>query len=202
MSHERRFDPAKLAKLDSPDRRARMPPAAVAAALELGPHARVADVGAGSGYVTFALLDAESPPAVIHAVDVSEPMLDELARRAERHARGAAVHVHVAPAETLPLEAASVDRVVLGNVFHELDDAPRALAEARRVLAPEGRIVILDWERPDGASGAAEIGPPYEHRVASRDVELALEAAGFDDVRRHDGFRDVYALSARRTASA
>ena len=198
MSHSRRFDPAKLAKLDSPERRARMPHASILAALELGAHVRVADVGAGTGYVTFALLDAEVPPAVVHAVDVSEPMLEELTRRAALHVRGGLVHVHVARAESLPLDAASVDRVVLGNVFHELDDPPRALAEARRVLAPGGRLVVLDWERPAGATGEADIGPPYEHRIASGDVETALRSADFADIRRHDGFRDVYAISARR----
>jgi len=75
MSHSRRFDPAKLAKLDSPERRARMPHAAIVAALELEPHARIAAVAAGTGYVTFALLDGEVPPAIIHTIDVSGPML-------------------------------------------------------------------------------------------------------------------------------
>jgi ubiquinone/menaquinone biosynthesis C-methylase UbiE len=201
VSQERRFDPAKLAKLDSPERRARMPPAAIVAALELTPRARVADVGAGSGYVTFALLDAESRPSRVHAVDVSQPMLGELRRRLAEHAHGGVVETRLAPAENLPLDAASVDRVVLGNVFHELDDPAGALAEARRVLAPSGRILILDWERPDGARGAADIGPPYEHRVAKRDVEGALRAAGFADIRSHPGFRDVYAVSALRQES-
>lgn len=200
MAHDRRFDPAKLAKLDSAERRARMPPAAVALALELGSRSRVADIGAGTGYVTFAMLDANVPPETIHAIDVSAAMLEELTRRAAEHPRGAAVRTYVAPAEGLPLGAASVDRVVLGNVFHELDDAGRALLEARRVLAPGGRLVIFDWERPHGAHGAADIGPPYEHRVARRDVESALRAAGFEDVRSHEGFRDVYALSARSGA--
>ena len=75
MSHSRRFDPAKLAKLDSPERRARMPYAAIVAALELEPHARIAAVAAGTGYVTFALLDGEVPPAIVHTIDVSGPML-------------------------------------------------------------------------------------------------------------------------------
>ena len=198
MSHSRRFDPAKLAKLDSPERRARRPHAAIVAALELEAHARIADVGAGTGYVTFAVLDGEPPPAIVHAIDVSGPMLEELTRRAALHARGGLVHVYVARAESLPLDAASVDRVVLGNVFHELDDPPRALAEARRVLAPGGRLVVLDWERPAGAKGEADIGPPYEHRVAGDDVEAALRRADFADVRRHEGFRDVYAISGRR----
>jgi ubiquinone/menaquinone biosynthesis C-methylase UbiE len=201
VSHpHHRFDPARLAKLDSPERRARMPAAAIVAASGIGPGSRVADVGAGTGYVTFALLDADPPPAVVDAIDVSEHMLVELTRRATDHARGERVTRHLAPAEALPLADSSEDRVVLCNVFHELDDAPRALAEARRVLAPGGRVLILDWERPDGATGRPEIGPAYEHRVAGRDVEAALAAAGFDDVRHHEGFRDVYAISAQRPA--
>ena len=195
MAHDRRFDPAKLAKLDAPERRARMPWHAIRTAVDIQGGARVADVGAGTGYYTFALLDGAVQPALVHAIDASAPMLEELARRAREQARELLLRTYVAVAEALPLDDASVDRVIFGNVFHELDDPVQALSEARRVLAPSGRVLIVDWERPDAAHGDPEIGPPYAHRTARSEVEKALATAGFLRVLAHPGFRDVYAIT-------
>lgn len=195
MAHDRRFDPAKLAKLDAPERRARMPWEAIRAALDIGAGARIADVGAGTGYYTFALLDGAVRPGLVHAIDPSAPMLEELTRRAREQGREMLLRTHVAAAEALPIDDASVDRVILGNVFHELDDPAQALSEARRVLAPSGRVLVVDWERPDDAHGDAEIGPPYAHRTARGEVEEALRMAGFLRVLAHPGFRDVYAIT-------
>lgn len=195
MAHERRFDPAKLAKLDAPERRARMPWQAIRAAVDIQAGARVADVGAGTGYYTFALLDGAVQPALVHAIDASAPMLEELARRAREQGKELLLRIHVAAAEALPIDNGSVDHVILGNVFHELDDPVQALSEARRVLSPSGRVLIVDWERPDAAHGDPEIGPPYAHRTARREVEEALRTAGFLRVHLHPGFRDVYAIT-------
>ena len=195
MAHERRFDPTKLAKLDAPGRRARMPWEAIRSAVDVWAGARVADVGAGTGYYIFALLDGAVQPGLVHAIDASAPMLEELARRAREQGKELLLRTHVAAAEALPIDDASVDRVIFGNVFHELDDPARALSEARRVLAPSGRVLIVDWERPDDAQGEPEIGPPYAHRTARSEVEDALRTAGFLRVLAHPGFRDVYAIS-------
>jgi len=198
MAHERRFDPAKFARLDAPERRARMPSAAICAAADVPARGRLADVGAGTGYYTFALLEGLAAPGLVHAIDPSAPMLEELSRRVIAAGKGDVVQTHLAPAESLPLADGSVDRVVFGNVFHELDDPSRALSEVRRVLAPGGRVLVVDWERPEGASGEPDIGPPFGHRVAQAEVEAALSAAGLVRIRAHEGFRDVYALTADR----
>lgn len=194
--HARRFDPANLARLDSPERKERMPPDAIVRAAALGDGARVADVGAGVGYYTRALFESSKPPAAVHAIDVSPEMLAELESRLAAHRDR--LHTHVAPAERLPLPDAAVDLVVMGNVFHEFDDATRALGEAHRVLVVGGRILVVDWGVPANRDAPRDVGPPYEHRVAEEDVRAALARAGFVDVRAHEGFRDVYALSARR----
>jgi ubiquinone/menaquinone biosynthesis C-methylase UbiE len=193
--HERRFDPAELAKLDAPERQERMPPAAIVAAARPRAGMRVADIGAGAGYFSLALLGASQPPAEVHAVDVSAELLCELVRRWPTSSATRLI-CHEASAEKLPLPDASVDLVLLGSVFHELDDAPQALSEARRILARGGRILIVDWDIPPGATGAAPVGPPYNHRVPPTQVRTLLRRHGFADIEEHPGFRDLYALSA------
>ena len=106
------------------------------------PDDRVVDLGAGTGLLALALA-----PRVrdLVAVDISEPMLDRLDDAAS------ADGVHnvtplVADLRRLPLEDECATLVVSNYAFHHLDGSGKelALAEARRVLQPGGRLVICD----------------------------------------------------------
>ncbi len=102
----------------------------------------VVDLGAGTGLLTLAA--AQAAETVI-AVDYSEPMLKRLAEHAN-NAGLAGVSCLRADLRQLPIEDAAVDIVVSSYAFHHLDNAGKelALAEARRVLRPGGRLVVLD----------------------------------------------------------
>jgi ubiquinone/menaquinone biosynthesis C-methylase UbiE len=100
---------------------------------------RVLDVGCGTGALAAAL--AEKALARVWGVEPSEGMR-AVAR--ERVPRG--VGLKAGSAEALPFRDAWFDRVVMSLVIH-LVDRPAALAEARRVLVPGGRIVIATFAR-------------------------------------------------------
>jgi ubiquinone/menaquinone biosynthesis C-methylase UbiE len=102
----------------------------------------VVDLGAGTGLLTLALA-----PLVreVLAVDISERMLERLDDRAAADAANN-VEPCVADLRRLPLEDECATLVVSNYAFHHLDDAGKelALAEARRILRPGGRLVICD----------------------------------------------------------
>jgi len=110
------------------------------AAIESGD--TVVDLGAGTGLLTLAA--ARTADTVI-AVDYSQPMLDRL----QEHAAAADLgRIACARADLreLPIADDVADVVISSYAFHHVDDAGKALAlaEARRVLRPGGRLVVLD----------------------------------------------------------
>jgi SAM-dependent methyltransferase len=102
----------------------------------------VVDLGAGTGLL--ALTAAQTAASVI-AVDYSQPMLTRLLENAHNAGVSNLCCFH-ADLRELPLADASADVVVSSYAFHHLDDHGKelALAEARRVLRPGGRLVICD----------------------------------------------------------
>lgn len=106
------------------------------------PDDRVVDLGAGTGLLALALA-----PRVreLVAVDISEPMLDRLDDAASVDGLHNVTPL-VADLRRLPLEDECATLVVSNYAFHHLDNPGKelALAEARRILQPGGRLVICD----------------------------------------------------------
>lgn len=103
---------------------------------------RALDVGAGTGLLTLA---AAPQVRQLCAIDSSPAMCSHLRSKLRRLEYGD-VDVMVADATALPLQDSGVDVVLSNYCLHHLRDAGkhRALAEAHRVLAPGGRILIGD----------------------------------------------------------
>lgn len=107
--------------------------------LEAGPGRRVADVGCGAG-TAVAELAAAGADAV--GVDAAE---EAVAFARERHPD---LRFELGDAAKLPFPDESLDGYRAEKLYHALDDPGGACAEAHRVLAPGGRIVLLgqDWD--------------------------------------------------------
>jgi 23S rRNA (guanine745-N1)-methyltransferase len=133
--------------------------AAVVKALPAYPQGLAAEVGAGTGCYLAAVLDA-APGLVGLALDVSKPALRRAARR---HPRMAAVRADAW--RGLPVADGSV--AVLLDVF-----APRAPAEFRRILRPDGALLVVTPEPAhlrelvDGL-GLIGVDPDKDERLAA-----------------------------------
>jgi SAM-dependent methyltransferase len=98
---------------------------------------RVLDVGCGTGALAAALAERGSR---VWGVDASDEMLVQAAARAAR-----ALAFKPGDAESLPFKDGWFERVVFRLVVHVVD-RQRAFAEARRVLAARGRVVIATFD--------------------------------------------------------
>ncbi|WP_116246583.1 methyltransferase domain-containing protein [Nocardiopsis sp. FIRDI 009] len=130
-----------IARLDRFDRRpeARALRARITELLDLAPGATVADVGCGSGLAVAELADAGLTAV---GIDPDPRML------AHARARRPDLDLRQADAYALPLPDGALRGYRAEKVYHVLDDAARALAEAHRALAPGGRLVLAgqDWD--------------------------------------------------------
>jgi len=108
------------------------------------PQARVLDLGCGGGHAAFAVA-----PGVreVVAYDLSQQMLDVVVAAAAE--RGLAnLSVKQGSADQLDFPDASFDLVCTRFSAHHWRGLPKALEEARRVLKPGGRLVIIDTAAP------------------------------------------------------
>ncbi|MBD2100174.1 class I SAM-dependent methyltransferase [Leptolyngbya sp. FACHB-261] len=107
--------------------------------LAINPHERVLDLGCGTGALIQRLLHL-APEARFFGLDPSVEMLCVAKRKLPD-----SVELCVGSADTLPFANESFDVVISTNAFHYFRDPAQAIQEARRVLKPNGRLVITDW---------------------------------------------------------
>jgi len=167
MPHK--FDPREAGRLFSEERRSWQPPEVAVTALGLRPGEVVADLGCGPGYFTRALARAVGAEGKVYAVDLSPEMLERLRETLGEKESGpgeAPVEIFLSGERSVPLPSDSVDAVLLANVLHEAEDPEGLLREARRIVRPGGRCLVVEW-RKDGPSPP---GPPVEDRLEEGQV--------------------------------
>jgi demethylmenaquinone methyltransferase/2-methoxy-6-polyprenyl-1,4-benzoquinol methylase len=171
----------------------------------LAPGMKILDVGCGTGLVAREAVAIVGDTGDVVGVDPSRCMR-------ERAAMLGQFEVLEGVAESLPIGDGQFDAITMGYALRHVDDLGRAFAEFRRVLAPRGRVILLEITPPKSRPGKVLmrvvmrwVVPSVSASVTlSRDawrmmryfwetidccvppdrVILALESAGFTDVRR------------------
>mgnify|MGYP001046499376 CR=1 FL=1 len=122
---------------------------AIVATLQLSRHARLIEAGVGTGRIALPFIEAGY---FYVGVDLSRRMMGQLRRKLDGRTHQA--HLVCADIMRLPLSGAAFDAGVMAHVLHLVEDWRQVLNEVRRVLRPQGAIVIASDER-DGQEGAA-----------------------------------------------
>lgn len=104
--------------------------------------ARVLETAAGTGIVTQALIERLPPTAALIATDLNQAMLDHAANRPALKR----VELRQADALALPFADGAFDIVVCQFGIMFFSDRVAGYREARRVLAPGGRVVFAVWD--------------------------------------------------------
>jgi len=141
--------------------------------LKIAKGAAVADIGAGSGYITERLAARVGPAGTVFANDVQPQMLELLARRLARR-KIANVTLVQGTLDDPKLPPASVDLELMVDVYHEFSQPQAMLRHLRDALKPGGRMVLLEYRKEDPS---IPIRP--EHKMSVAEAKLEVEAEGF-----------------------
>lgn len=158
------------------------------AALSVTDGSRIADLGAGEGWLTTRLARRVGPTGRVFASDVSTEALERLG---ETIARDSLRNVELVLAEDDDprLPHGTLDGVVILNAYHEMDQRVAVLDGVKRALRPGGVLVIVDNIPADSAMRTRR-EQTSRHSLALEFARDDLEAQGFEIVSSDPAFVD------------
>jgi len=144
----------------------------------LDPGDTVLDVGCGTGTLAIAAKKRVGAAGAVFGIDASPAMVAKAIRKSAR--AGADVAFTKAFVEALPFPDARFDAVLSTMMLHHLPRQVRhqCTAEIRRVLKPRGRLLVVDFGRPQRRHGILAHFHRHGH-VDFADVGAMLTDAGF-----------------------
>jgi ubiquinone/menaquinone biosynthesis C-methylase UbiE len=152
---------------------------AIVAALGIDPGMEVADVGAGTGFITRLIARAVGPDGKVYAVDVVPEFLEHIEEKAKGEGLTNIVTV-LGDQKSAKLAAGTVDLVLVCDTYHHFEFPRATLASLHEALRDDGRLVVVDFERVEGVSDDFAI----EHvRAGKGTVTDEIKNGGFDLVR-------------------
>ena len=142
--------------------------------------ATVADIGAGSGYMTIRLARIVGPTGKVYASDIQAGMLALIQQNVAR-----AKLDNVAPVlgaiDDPKLPADSIDLAIMVDVYHEFSEPQKMLQRIREALRPDGRLVLLEYRAEDPA-----VPILADHKMTKALVKQEVEHEGFRQSRVYD----------------
>ena len=140
----------------------------------------VADVGAGSGYITLRLARAVGPMGKVYANDIQPGMLDLLQKNVAKAKVNNVIPV-LGGLDDPKLPAGAIDLAIMVDVYHEFSQPQRMLQQLREALKPDGRLVLLEYRAED-----PDVPILREHKMSKSQVRQELEHEGFKQSRVFD----------------
>jgi ubiquinone/menaquinone biosynthesis C-methylase UbiE len=142
-------------------------------AIGIKPGMVVADVGAGTGYMSLKMARRVGPSGKVYANDLQPEMLRRLRQNAASAKLGNIETVLGTDIDP-KLPAGQLDLILLVDVYHEFSHPQQMLRKMREDLKPDGRLVLLEYRKEDPS---IPIRP--EHKMSVQEVKTELEAEGF-----------------------
>lgn len=178
-------------RFDDPSRDAWQKPEAIIEFLGIPHAAVVADIGAGTGYFTVRLARAVGGQGRVLAVDVEPSLVEHVRERAASQHLDSIEAILAAPDDPR-LPDAGVDRILIVDTWHHIDDRLAYLARLARALRPGGSVVVVDFRE-----GELPVGPPPGHKMAESRVRAEFAEAGWTFVEASEALEYQYVLKFR-----
>jgi len=133
----------------------------------------VADVGAGSGYMTVRMARRVGRTGRVYAEDIQPQMIELLTKRLAKE-RITNVTPVLGLVDDPKLPDAALDLVLMVDVYHEFSEPQKMLRKLRTAIKPGGQLVLLEYRKEDPK---VPIRP--DHKMSVAEAKLEVEAEGF-----------------------
>jgi len=167
--------------LEREGREAEQRPAEIIRTMGLKDGHAVADLGCGTGYFARRMARAVAPSGRVYAVDIQPEMIARMKGLLAQEQITNVVAV-LGDVDDPKLAPASLDWILLVDVYHELQQPKAMLARMRAALKPEGRVALVEYR----LEGPTALHVRTEHRMSVEQVLAEWQPAGFRLVERHD----------------
>lgn len=181
--------------LERPEREQEENPDGALDALNLKPGMTVADVGAGTGFMSMKLSKRVGPSGKVYAEDVQPQMLQKVRENALKAHAWNVVTVQGSYTDPM-LPKAGMDLILLVDVYHEFSEPQKMLHGIRDALKPSGRLVLLEYRKEDPSIPIRE-----EHKMTVAEVKTEVEAEGFKMTRVIETLPRQHILILNKTAN-
>jgi len=152
----------------------------------------VADVGAGTGYMTMRLARRVGPTGKVYANDLQSAML-QIIRDKARQQQLSNVEIVQGAQDDARLPDNAIDLALLVDVYHEFWRPQEMLRSIRRSLKPGGQLVLVEYRKEDPSIPVA-----YTHRMSVAEARTEVEAEGFRFDRLVTGLPRQHMIEFRR----
>ncbi|MEF8816693.1 MAG: class I SAM-dependent methyltransferase [Salinibacter sp.] len=165
--------------LERPEREEKERPDLLVDSLPLDPSDTVADIGAGTGYLSFRVAP-RVPQGNVLAVDIQPEMLDMMRERIDE--RGVDNVLPVRGTVTDPqLPADSVDLAYMVDAYHEFSHPYEMMTALVEDLTPGGRVVLVEYPREDPSIPIKTL-----HKMTEQQARKEMRAVGLEWVETKD----------------
>ena len=144
------------------------------AALMLQPGLVVADIGAGTGYLSRRMAPAVMPGGKVWAVDVQPEMISLLQAGVKRSGL-TQIEAKLSAVDDVKLPASSLDLAVMVDVYHELAYPYEVMVSLLKALKPGGRLVFVEYKAEDPLVPIKQLHKMSEVQIKREAAVFALE---------------------------
>jgi predicted methyltransferase len=169
--------PDGISWLERPEREAEESSQKLLAALQIAPGQTVVDLGAGSGYYSFKMAQLVGASGKVLAADVQPAMLAVIDERAAKDGIENVTTIR-SDVDDPHLPTASVDLLLMVDVYHELEFPFEVMQHVRKALKPNGRVALVEFRQEDPRVMIKEV-----HKMSEKQVIAEMMAAGFKHLR-------------------
>lgn len=157
-----------------------MDPAKIITVLGVDRDNMVADFGSGAGYFAIPMAKAVLPRGKVYAIDILPSALEVLQKKAqfENLPNVVPMQADLEKEHSTTIADSSIDLALTANILFQMKNRANLFREAKRILKPNGKLVVLEW-----APGKTVIGPADTERIDPDQVKVAAMIGGLKEIK-------------------